>query len=130
MILIGRRKSWRIMILSMWSSSLICRGLILFPREIRVIPPPWIISLRIWPTGRLLEVVESVHLSHLSKNCHRWTILCLVHGISTDRTTLNWKCVCRIDRLSYTHSIRPLDNVIHPLSQLLFHLLARGCPLF
>jgi hypothetical protein len=49
----------------MWCSPLICGGLILLPREIRVIPPPWIICLRIWPTGRLLIVVESVHLFHL-----------------------------------------------------------------
>jgi hypothetical protein len=53
-----------------WSSSLICGGLILFLREIRVIPPPWIICLRIWPTRWLLKVVESIHLFHLRKNCH------------------------------------------------------------
>jgi hypothetical protein len=42
-------------------------GLILLPREIRVIPPPWIICPKIWLTGRLLIVVESVCLFHLSK---------------------------------------------------------------
>jgi hypothetical protein len=113
-----RRKSRRIMIWKMWSSSLICRGLILLPREIRVIPSPWIICLRIWPTGRLLKVVDNVHLFHLSKNCYRWTILCLVHQTSKDRTTLNRKCVCCIDRLSYTQSIQSLDNGIRPLGQL------------
>jgi hypothetical protein len=97
-----KKKILGIMIWRMWSSSLIYGGLILIPREIRVVPPPWIICLRIWPTGRLLKVVESVQLFHLSKNCHRWTILCLVHGTSTDRTTLNKKCVCRIDKFSYT----------------------------
>jgi hypothetical protein len=50
----------------MWSSSLIC-GLILLPREIRVVPPPWNICLRIWPTGLLSKIIESVHLFHLKK---------------------------------------------------------------
>jgi hypothetical protein len=117
MIFVRRRKPRGIMIWRIWSSSLICGGLILFPREIRVIPLPWIICFKIWPTGRLLKVVESIHLFHLNKNCHRWTILCLVHGTSTDRTTLNRKCVCRIDRFSYTQSIQPLHNGIHPLCQ-------------
>jgi hypothetical protein len=84
MILIRRRKSWRILILSMWSSSLICGGLVLLLREIWVFPPPWIICLRIWPTGLLSKIVESIQLFHLSKNCHRWTIMCLVHGTSTE----------------------------------------------
>jgi hypothetical protein len=113
-----RRKSRRIMIWRMWSSSLICRGLILLPREIRVISSPWIIYLRIWPTGRLLKVVDNIHLFHLSKNCYRWTILCLVHEPSKDRTTLNRKCVCCIDTFSYTQSIQSLDNGIRPLGQL------------
>jgi hypothetical protein len=128
MILI-RRKSWGIMIWRMWSFSLICDGLILFPREIRVIPPPWIICLKIWPT-RLLKVVESIHLFHLSKNCHRWTILCLMHRISTDRTTLNRKCVRRIDRFSYTQSIHPLYNGIHPLFQLCLSFQPKDAPSF
>jgi hypothetical protein len=51
----------------MWSSSLICSGLILLPREIRVVPPPWIICLRIWPTGLLLKVVEAFTCS-ISEN--------------------------------------------------------------
>jgi hypothetical protein len=68
-----------------------------------------------WPTRRLLKVVESIHLFHLNKNCHRWTILCLVHGISTDRTTFNRTCGCRIDRFSYTQSIQPPDYGIHLL---------------
>jgi hypothetical protein len=113
-----KKKILGIMIWRMWSSSLICGWLILLPREIRVIPPPWIICLRIWPTGWLLKVVESVHLFHLSKNCHQWTIMCLVHRTSTDRTTLNRKCVVRIDRFSYTQSIQSPDNGIHPLRQL------------
>jgi hypothetical protein len=128
MILLRRRKSWGIMIWKMWSSSLICGGLILFPREIKVIPPPWIICLRIWPIGRLLKVVESVHLFYLSKNCHRWTILYLVHGTSTDRTTLNRKCVRHIDRFSYTQSIQPLHNGIHPLCQLCLSFQLKDAP--
>jgi hypothetical protein len=130
MILIRRRKSWGIMIWRMWSSSLICGEFILFPREIWVIPPPWIICLKIWPTGRLSKVVESIHLFHLSKNCYRWTILCLVHGTSIDRTTFNRKCVCRIDRFSYTQSIQSLDNGIHPLSQLCFSFQLKDAPSF
>jgi hypothetical protein len=43
-------KKKKVMIWRMWSSSLIYGGLTLFPKEIRVIPPPWIISLRVWPT--------------------------------------------------------------------------------
>jgi hypothetical protein len=111
------KKSWRILILSMWSSSLIC-GLIMLPREIRVVPPPWIICLRIWSTGLLSKIVESDQLFHLRKYCHRWTTMCLVHRTSTNRTTINWKCVCSIDGLSYTQSIQSLDNCIHPLGQL------------
>jgi hypothetical protein len=53
-----------ILILSMWSSSLI-RGLVLLPGEIRVVPPPWIVRLRKWPAGLLLKIVESVYLFHL-----------------------------------------------------------------
>jgi hypothetical protein len=121
LILVGR-KSWGIM----WCSLLIGGGLILFPREIRVIPLPRIICLRIWPTGRLLKAVESIHLFHL-KNCHRWTILCLVHRTSTDRTTLNRECVYGIYRLSYTQLVQPFHNRIHPLKSTLAHLLAPGC---
>jgi hypothetical protein len=47
-----------------------------------VVPPPWIICLKIWPTGLLLKVVESVHLFHLRKYYHQWTILCLVHRLA------------------------------------------------
>jgi hypothetical protein len=130
MILIRRRKSWGIMIWRMWSSSLIYGGLILFPREIRVIPPSWIICLRIWPNRQLLKIVESIHLFHLNENCHRWTILYLVHGTSTDRKTLNRKCVCRIDRFSYTQSIQSIDNDIHPLSQLCFTFQLKDAPSF
>ena len=80
--------------------------------------PSWIICLRIWPTGLLSKIVESVHLFHLRKYCHQWTILCLVYGTSTDITTLNWKCVCSINRFSYTQSIQSFDNGIHLLGQL------------
>jgi hypothetical protein len=102
----------------MWCSPLIGGRLILLPREIRVIPPPRIVCLRIWPTRRLLKVVESIHLFHL-KNCHRWTILCLVQRTSTDRTTLNRECVYSIYRLSYTQRVQSFHNGVHPLSQLL-----------
>jgi hypothetical protein len=44
--------------------------------------------------------------------------MCLVHGTSTDRTTINWKCVGSIDGLSYTKSIEFLDNGIHLEAQL------------
>jgi hypothetical protein len=130
MILIRGRKSWRIVILSMRSSSWICGGLVLFPREIRVVPPPRIVCLRIWPTGRLLEVVERVHLFHLSINCHRWTILCLVHGTSTDRTALNRKSICRIDGFPYTQGIQSLNDGIHLLCQLCFSFCFQDAPFF
>jgi hypothetical protein len=83
-----------------------------------VISPPRIICFRIWPTGRLLKAVESVHLFHL-KNCHGWTILCLVHETSTDRTAFYRECVYGLYRLFYSQLVQPFHNRIHPLSQLL-----------
>jgi hypothetical protein len=79
-----------------------------------VIMPPWIVCLRIWPIGLLSKIVESVHLFHLRKYCHRWTIRCLVHGTSTDETTFNMESVSSIDRLTYIESIKSLDDRIHP----------------
>jgi hypothetical protein len=76
--------------------------------------PPWIVCLRIWPTGLLLKIVESIHLFHLRKYCHRWIILRLVHGTSIDETTINCKCVGNIDGLSYIESIKSLDDCINP----------------
>ena len=49
---------------------LLDRGLVLLPREIRVIPPPWVVRLRVQSIGLLSIIIESVHLFHLKKYCH------------------------------------------------------------
>jgi hypothetical protein len=81
---------------------------------IRVVPPPWVVRFRVRSIGLLSIMIESIHLFHLEKYRHKWTIMCLVHGTSIDGTTINCKCVSSIDGPTYTERIKSLNDCIHP----------------
>jgi hypothetical protein len=65
-----------------------------------VVPPTWVVRLKVQSIGLLSIIIESVHLFHLGKYCHKWKILCLVHGTSINKTLVNCKCVSSIDGLT------------------------------
>jgi hypothetical protein len=78
-----------------------------------MVPPPWVVRLRVRSIGLLSIIVDSIHLFHLGKYRHRWTILWLVHRTSTARTTLDSECVGSTDGPIDVESVKSLGERIY-----------------